>query len=87
MLDHEIHAADGVHSHQNCRELLGQMSDYVDGTADAALCAEIERHLDGCDSCRVVVDTLGKTVSLYQMLPDQDVPDEVHDRLLRVLHI
>ena len=73
--------------HHGCRDLLGSLSDYVDGLADAALCAEIERHLEGCDNCRVVVDTLGRTVSLYQMLPEQDVPDDVHDRLLHVLEL
>ena len=52
--------------HGGCRELLGSLSDYVDGAADAVLCAEIERHLEGCDNCRVVVDTLGRTVSLYR---------------------
>ena len=73
--------------HVGCVELLGALSDYVDGTAEAALCAEIERHLEGCDNCRVVVDTLNKTVLLYRELPEQDVPGDVHDRLLRVLDI
>ncbi|MFN2202696.1 MAG: anti-sigma factor family protein [Caldilineaceae bacterium] len=73
--------------HTGCAELLGALSDYIDGTAEAALCAEIEQHLEGCDNCRVVVDTLNKTVLLYRELPEQDVPDDVQDRLLRILDI
>ncbi len=75
------------HDHKECLKLLGTLSDYVDGTAAPALCEEIERHLAECDNCRIVVDTLGKTVLLYQMLPEQEVPDDVHDRLLQVLRL
>jgi anti-sigma factor RsiW len=82
MAEHDSHAG-----HEGCRELLGGLSDYVDGTADAALCAEIERHLAGCDNCRVVVDTLGRTVSLYQALPEEEMPEEMSERLLRVLKL
>ena len=49
---------------KECRHLLGQLADYVDGEASQALCQEIERHLSGCENCRVVVDTLRKTVTL-----------------------
>ena len=83
----DAHTDQKSHPDHDCRELLGGLSDYVDGTADDALCAEIERHLAGCDDCRVVVDTLGKTISLYRTLPEEEVPDDVRDRLLHVLHL
>ena len=51
---------------KNCKSLLGSLSDYVDGTAQEKICREIERHLSECEDCRVVVDTLKKTVYLYQ---------------------
>lgn len=75
------------HDRRSCHDLLDGLSDYIDGTADPAFCEELEHHLIGCENCRVVVDTLDKTISLYQMLPEQDVPDEIHDRLLHVLHL
>ncbi|MCD6339086.1 MAG: zf-HC2 domain-containing protein, partial [Verrucomicrobia bacterium] len=46
----------------NCRELLEQLNQYVDGDIDPALCEEIERHLADCDPCQVMVDTLPKTI-------------------------
>ena len=49
-----------------CKEMLGSLSDYIDGDLEAQLCAEIEQHMAGCGNCRVVVDTLSKTVSLYR---------------------
>jgi anti-sigma factor RsiW len=75
---------------ENCRHLLGSLSDYVDGTAGDALCEEIERHLADCENCRVVVDTLKKTVYLFKASAETDqveMPDEVKDRLFRVLHL
>ena len=67
----------------DCRALLSALSDYVDGSAPEAICRQIERHLDGCPNCRVVVDTLGQTVKLYHELPQPDLPDTLRERLYR----
>ena len=75
------------HRHTRCQELLGQLSDYVDGELEASLCAELEAHLAGCPNCRVMVDTLHKTITLYQTQSSPQLPDEVQDRLLRVLNL
>ena len=67
----------------NCQELLGDLSDYLDGEAGATACAEIERHLASCDDCRIVVDTLRKTVYLYRELPGPALPGAVRERLYK----
>jgi anti-sigma factor RsiW len=68
--------------HENCRRLLGSLSDYVDGDLEAPLCAEIDRHLQDCENCRIVVDTLRKTVFIYhQSGQEVEVPDDVLARL------
>ena len=71
----------------DCRQLLAELSSYLEGEASPELCDEIERHLAGCPNCQAVVDTLGKTISLYHTLPEEDVPDEARRRLWRVLHL
>lgn len=53
------------HASPHCQELLGHLSDYIDGELEAALCAEIEAHLSNCHDCQVLVDTTKKTVALY----------------------
>lgn len=70
-----------------CRHLLAQLGDYVDGEASQAICEEIEHHLAGCNNCRVVVDTLRKTVTLYRTRGPDPVPDDVQERLCRVLDL
>jgi anti-sigma factor RsiW len=71
----------------NCQHLLENMSDYLDGEAPAELCAEIERHLDGCADCRVVVDTLRQTILLYHELPQPELPPEARLRLYKLLDL
>lgn len=76
-----------MEEHQ-CRHLLDSLSDYVDGEACAEVCEEIERHLQGCENCRVVVDSLRKTVSLYQTSAgDEAMPPDVRERLFHCLNL
>jgi len=73
----------------SCRYVLDSLSEYLDGTLQDALCEEIERHLAECENCRVVVDTLKKTVYLVHFL-DVDtsgLPDDVRARLFRKLNL
>lgn len=72
--------------HLECRELLGLLSDYIDGELKAELRAAIEQHMTECGHCRVVVDTLRKTVTLYHQLSQETVtlPQEVQERLFRL---
>jgi predicted anti-sigma-YlaC factor YlaD len=67
--------------HEHCSELLGNLAPYLDGEASKALCAEIEHHLEDCENCRVVVNTLCKTVELVRDLPQPDLPEGALDRL------
>jgi anti-sigma factor (TIGR02949 family) len=76
------------HAKHNCRELLESLSDYVDGELSENLCAELERHLTDCTNCRIVVDTLQKTIDLYhaERVP-QPLPLDVRDRLFHRLDL
>lgn len=74
--------------HEKCRHLLGSLSEYIDGTLEAELCSELEKHLAECENCRVVVDSLEKTIYLYHTTAENvTVPDEVRDRLFRRLNL
>jgi anti-sigma factor RsiW len=74
--------------HESCRHLLGSLSEYVDGDLGDELCAEINRHLQGCENCRIVVDSLRKTVYLYhETVPSPSVPEDVRQRLYHSLDL
>jgi anti-sigma factor RsiW len=74
--------------HQNCHDLLTSLSDYIDGDLPPGLCAEIEKHMAGCENCRIVVDTLRKTVTLYQEVQEPaELPAGMRERLYRRLEL
>ncbi len=70
-----------------CQVLKEQLSEYIDGQVDDGLCAEIEAHLVGCNNCRILVDTLRKTILLYRQQSPADMPSDVRERLYKVLHL
>jgi anti-sigma factor RsiW len=77
------------HDEARCRELLGQLNDYVDGELAAELCRDLEQHMADCSDCQVVFDTLTKTIALYHRLDDTtaELPPDVEARLLRRLNL
>jgi predicted anti-sigma-YlaC factor YlaD len=72
---------------RNCKSLLGSLSDYVDGTAKEEICRELEQHLSECEDCRIVVDTLRKTVYLYHSNTDTRLPVGARERLFKSLNL
>lgn len=77
------------HQHSpQCQQLLGSLSEYIDGELQAELCAALEAHLQECENCRVVVNTLRKTIELYKetSVPDE-LPGAVRERLFVKLQL
>lgn len=67
--------------------MLGSLSDYIDGELEAELCAEIEQHVAECVNCRIVIDTLKRTVTLYHDHGHEPLPEDVKQRLLTALDL
>ncbi len=65
----------------NCRGLIRELSDYLDGELDRELVAEVERHLEHCEDCRWVVDTTKKTIEIFCNSDPLPLPDDVRQRL------
>ena len=76
------------HKDHDCSHLLGSLSEYVDGDLGDEICEEIERHVSECEDCRIVIDTLKKTIYLYHETTEPpDIPDEVRSRLFKRLDL
>lgn len=75
-------------NHEDCHLLLDSLSDYIDGALGEELCSQIERHMAGCENCRIVIDSLRKTIYLYQITADPPtVPQDVRARLFERLEL
>lgn len=76
------------HTHAKCEELLGTLSAYIDGELAPALCQELEKHLEGCENCRVVLNTTKRTIELvHSPMERSDIPDDVRERLFKRLNL
>jgi len=75
--------------HKNCQALLGTLSEYIDGELPADLCQDIEKHLEGCENCRVVLNTTRRTIDLVQIPATEEatVPADVRERLFLRLNL
>ncbi len=71
----------------DCGDLLGPLSDYISGEAAESLCAQIEAHMAECEDCRVMVDTLRKTIFLYRADNPSELPGDVRRRLYQKLDL
>ena len=71
----------------DCKEIFEGLSEYIDEELSAETCAEIQEHLKDCYNCRVVINTLKKTVSLYHTIPEEEMPGEVRQRLYKTIRV
>ena len=68
-----------------CEELLKMLNDYVDGDIEIPVCEEFERHLSGCNPCKIVVDTIRKTITLYRGEEVYELPQGFQTKLREAL--
>ncbi|OQX94778.1 hypothetical protein B6I21_08860 [candidate division KSB1 bacterium 4572_119] len=71
----------------NCIKTLHQICDELSEDIDSPLCKEVKEHLENCSKCCAQVDSIRKVVYLYRDMPKENVPDDIDDRLWKVLNL
>jgi len=69
----------------NCRGVIYELSDYLDGELGPDAILEMEIHLSRCQDCRLIVDTTRKTIEIYCKAEPAPLPEEVAERLHEAL--
>jgi len=69
----------------NCKGVVREISNYIDGELDAATKQEIERHLGHCDDCAMVVNQTKMTVDIFCDDQPVELPKDVRERLHEAL--
>jgi anti-sigma factor RsiW len=69
----------------DCRAFCLDVSDYLDGAVEAARRAEMDAHLICCLRCRLVCQTLRRTLQLCRVVPPSAIPSDVESRLMAEL--
>jgi predicted anti-sigma-YlaC factor YlaD len=68
-----------------CQELLGALNDYLDGDTRSALCRALQDHLADCESCRIVIDNIRQTITLYRAGETMPMPPGLHERVRSIV--
>ena len=58
-----------THSQGRCKDLLRQLSAYIDDELPSDICGEIRRHLGACPNCEDFIASLQHTVVLCRHHP------------------
>jgi len=68
-----------------CKDFLNGLNDFLDQTADPETHAHLTRHVNECPNCWVIVDTTKRTLQVYKGVEPQQLPEELHSRLMKAL--
>ncbi len=66
---------------QDCKRMLGELSDYIDNELADELCEQLEVHLKDCPNCRIMLDSLTKTVRIYCEDKEERLPEALSQKL------
>ena len=68
-----------------CKHFLQELNDFLDEKLDPTLRSELERHVNECPNCWVLCNTTEKTLKVFKGMEPQQVPPEIHARLIEAL--
>lgn len=68
-----------------CKEMLAQLSNYFDEELDDSLCAELEKHLDGCEPCKAFLASLERSIEKCRTASNEFPAPETAAQLRREL--
>lgn len=68
-----------------CKEFLESLNDYLDQLISPEERAKLEKHVNDCPNCWVVVDTTKRTLQIYKGQDPQPIPEDVKSRLMQAL--
>jgi anti-sigma factor RsiW len=69
----------------NCKAVVREISNYLDGDLDAAAKQEIAQHLDSCEDCELIINQTKLTVEIFCGSEPVELPKEVRTRLHEAL--
>lgn len=68
-----------------CKAFLHELNQFLDDSVSAESRAELQRHVNECPNCFVIVDTTKKTLKVFKGVTEKALPPEVHSRLMKAL--
>lgn len=69
----------------NCQDIINELSNFIDGELDGAMKLDLERHLEDCHECKMIVDQTKKTIEIFCDCQPIELPGDVRNRLHEAL--
>ena len=69
----------------NCKGVIREISNYIDGALAPAETQELERHLAHCEDCKMIVDQTKLTVDVFCDSEPVELSPDVKSRLHQAL--
>ncbi|MBT3251292.1 MAG: hypothetical protein HN729_09250 [Candidatus Marinimicrobia bacterium] len=70
------------------KEITHLICEQMGGDIDKQACEELQRYMEECPDCKVYFDSVTKVVKMYRKCDEeQDVPEDVTNRLFKVLNL
>ncbi len=74
-----------------CKDSIDRLCDVLEfhlgHTKGQEACQDVIDHISDCPTCCAEIDTLAKTIEVYQSVPQCHVPADVQWRLFKELHL
>ncbi len=70
------------------KKIIDELCNYLGQDLNHPMCKELLQHVQECPDCRIYIDTIKMTVSLYrQKSENQPVPQKVTAQLFKKLNL
>ena len=68
-----------------CKDFLHELGEFLDDKLDPSTRQELEKHVNECPNCWVVLDTTKRTIQVYKGQEPKEIPAGIHDKLMTAL--
>lgn len=65
----------------NCKGVIREISNYIDGELELAMKEDLERHLSHCEDCTMLLDQTRKTIEVFCDSEPVALPESLSARL------
>jgi anti-sigma factor RsiW len=65
----------------NCKAVIREISNYIDGELDSATQQELERHLAHCEDCAMILNQTKRSIEILCDSEPIPIPADLHSRL------
>jgi hypothetical protein len=69
------------------KDIYKHLCENLDSKLSSEECRRIREHIEGCDNCTALLDSLKKTVYLYKEMPMPSLPKQLDKKLFAVIKL